>query len=134
MKKRKQSASLPKPSESPRGEANAITSKRIGVSDAAASVSSAWERLKVAPSAEPVVRTEAGPGMPDMPWSREVIPGKCTCNKRTLEGGEKINPWVYGHTTWCSMFLAKCPDCGCSCGTHLMECVFWAKNPTLAPF
>jgi len=99
--------------------------------------SSAWERLKTAPvqlPLETVVRREAGPGLPSMPWNREVIPGKCTCDKSRLADGSRLNPWTFGHMTWCSMFLAKCPDCGCSSGTHLLECAFWTKHPTLSPF
>lgn len=100
-----------------------------------ASVSSAWERLKAQPveqvvPEEPVHRTEAGPGL----WHRQVIPGKCTCDGQKLENGERLNPWVYGHATWCSMFIAKCDDCGMSSGTHTMECSFWTLHPTLSPF
>lgn len=133
MKKRKRAASLPKRSKASRPE-------KIGVSDAPVSVSSAWERLKAAPvppqlPLEPaVVRREAGPGLPGMPWNREVIPGKCTCKDRRLEDGSKLNPWTFGHAYWCSMFLVSCPDCGQQSGTHTRECVFWEEHPDLSPF
>lgn len=100
--------------------------------------SSAWLAMKAsAPKigkdkSGQVNKVDAGPGHPS--WQRNVVPGKCTCDDRVLETGEKINPWVYGHAYWCSMFRPHCEDCQMSSGTHTPECSFWTLHPTITPF
>lgn len=109
-------------------------------------------------AAQRVHRTQAGPGMPGRHWGHDVVPGKCTCGEEIfadngVEGvsydndgklivhrrppnpeGVRMNPWVFGHAYWCSMFMAKCPDCGHMSGTHDMNCQFWKLHPNLSPF
>lgn len=126
--------------------------------------SPAWLKMKSVPKPSKgkgyaaIRRTEAGPGMPGRSWGRDVVPGKCTCGGETIEDngvesvgadaegklvvhrrppnpeGVKLNPWIYGHAYWCSMFMPKCPDCGHTGGTHGMNCQFWKLHPNLSPF
>lgn len=58
----------------------------------------------------------------------------CTCPEWKMEDGTIFNPWILGHRPRCPMFMAKCPDCGMSSGTHKERCPFWDSHPLLTPF
>lgn len=121
--------------------------------------SPAWQKMKAAPKrpkTQRVHRVDAGPGHPS--WRHNVVPGKCTCGNEIFEDngvegigydgdgklvvhrrppdpeGIKMNPWVFGHAYWCSMFIPKCEHCGMSSGTHSRDCQFWVLHPNLSPF
>lgn len=66
--------------------------------------------------------------------------GRCRCWERRLEptpqypNGERMNPYIYGHAVRCYLFIAICPRCGHSSGTHHWKCKFWEENPDQQPF
>jgi hypothetical protein len=59
---------------------------------------------------------------------------RCRCWDRRLETGERANPYTYGHSVHCEWFIALCPRCGGSSGTHGWKCPFWNEHPDQSPF
>ena len=92
--------------------------------------SDAWLRLL---AQEDAAAVHAGPGLErDVPLPASAR-GACRCTDKDMEG-QPYDPWVYGHFTRCLFFMATCPDCGMTCGTHRTDCSFWTTHPLVTPF
>lgn len=62
----------------------------------------------------------------------------CLCTSKRMEmpggGSAPYDPLVLGHLTRCPLWLAQCPRCGATAGTHYADCPAWRGSEHLRPW